>query len=118
MDTNQPVEPIVPVTPVVPVEQTEEQLPDFKKIRETIRPKHNCRKCHGTGRLGFIDGDMNNVLPCSCVIRAYQKARATDKAAVAVAAAEAEAARAATGVTDVKPEVQPTEDTNDIPSGT
>lgn len=39
----------------------------------TISPRHNCKKCHGTGRIGFIDGDNNKPLVCNCVLNAYRK---------------------------------------------
>ena len=32
---------------------------------ETYEPKKNCRKCHGTGRLGFIEGDPNKPYYCN-----------------------------------------------------
>jgi hypothetical protein len=42
---------------------------------ESVRPNNNCKKCNGTGRLGFIDGDRNKPCICQCVIKIYNKAR-------------------------------------------
>lgn len=59
------------------IEQTKTEQPtDLKNLRATISPKHNCPKCYGTGRIGFIDGDVNNPLVCQCVVKIYRKAQA------------------------------------------
>jgi hypothetical protein len=49
-------------------------------MKVTIQPKKNCKKCHGLGRLGFIDGDQNNPLICQCVIKVYKEVQAQVKA--------------------------------------
>lgn len=36
---------------------------------ETYEPKKNCRKCYGTGRLGFIEGDFNKPYYCNCIMK-------------------------------------------------
>lgn len=36
---------------------------------ETYEPKKNCRKCYGTGRLGFIEGDFNKPYYCTCIMK-------------------------------------------------
>lgn len=52
-----------------------------ENMKVTIQPKKNCRKCHGLGRIGFIDGDQNNPLVCQCVIKIYKEVQAKmDKA--------------------------------------
>jgi len=40
---------------------------------DTVRPKSNCNKCNGTGRLGYINGDLNNPLICQCVVKKFQQ---------------------------------------------
>ena len=47
--------------------------PKVENMKITIEPKHNCKKCYGTGRLGFINGDQNNPMICDCVMKVYKK---------------------------------------------
>lgn len=56
--------------PVLPA-PTPETDPNIEDMKITIQPKKNCRKCHGLGRIGFVNGDQNNPLICSCVIKIY-----------------------------------------------
>ena len=55
-------------------------LPDTKSVEpkkdavenmvvETFEPKKNCRKCHGTGRIGFVEGDPNKPYYCNCIMK-------------------------------------------------
>lgn len=41
---------------------------------ESFTPKKNCKKCHGTGRIGFIEGDPNQPYPCRCIMRVNKNA--------------------------------------------
>lgn len=36
---------------------------------EMAPPKNNCKKCHGTGRLGFYDGDETRPMRCRCTVK-------------------------------------------------
>lgn len=43
---------------------------DFSNVKiETVPPKSNCKKCHGTGRLGFYDGDETRPMRCRCTVK-------------------------------------------------
>lgn len=53
--------------------------PPVESMKVTIQPKKNCKKCHGLGRIGFIEGDENNPLICDCVIKIYKEAQAQMK---------------------------------------
>jgi hypothetical protein len=47
-----------------------------------FKPKRSCRKCHGTGRLGYLNGDKNQAVPCSCImkqVRAMQAKQEVNK---------------------------------------
>lgn len=54
---------------------TVEPVTDTKKdsienlVIETYEPKKNCRKCHGTGRIGFVEGDPNKPYYCNCIMK-------------------------------------------------
>jgi len=52
---------------------TEKEAVNVENLKITIQPKKNCRKCYGTGRIGFIEGDTNNPMICSCVMKVYKK---------------------------------------------
>lgn len=34
----------------------------------TKSPKKNCKKCHGRGHIGYINGDMTQPYKCQCTI--------------------------------------------------
>lgn len=75
--------------------------PPVESMKVTIQPKKNCKKCHGLGRIGFIDGDENNPLICQCVIKIYKEVQAQMKQ-------KAEEAKAKTPLTPVSDGAQPT----------
>ncbi len=62
-------------------DNVEQQVPEQQKPEQQVleqqkpklEPKHNCKKCHGTGRIGFINGDFNNPMICQCVINNAKK---------------------------------------------
>lgn len=72
---------IVPIESVAVVPSVTETAPETKKteavkvenMKITIEPKKSCKRCHGTGRIGFIEGDQNNPLVCNCVMKVYKK---------------------------------------------
>jgi hypothetical protein len=71
-------------------------------VVETYQPKKNCRKCYGTGRIGFVEGDPNKPYYCNCIVKI--------KRAVKVAAKPADAPQ------EVPQEVTPVEVKNDAPA--
>lgn len=32
-----------------------------------LKPKKGCSKCYGTGRVGFLNGDKKQAIPCKCI---------------------------------------------------
>lgn len=32
-----------------------------------LQPKKGCPKCYGTGRIGFLNGDQKQPVPCKCI---------------------------------------------------
>jgi hypothetical protein len=47
-----------------------------------FKPKRSCNKCHGTGRLGFLNGDKKQPVPCGCIrkqVRAMEAKKEIDK---------------------------------------
>ena len=38
-------------------------------VVETYEPKKNCRKCHGRGIIGYIEGDVKQPYYCSCLVK-------------------------------------------------
>lgn len=44
-----------------------------------IQPKPRCKKCYGTGRIGLLNGDKNQPLPCSCVVKQVRALEAKQK---------------------------------------
>lgn len=69
-----------------------------KLSMDTIKPKANCKKCYGTGRLGLINGDPNDPYLCTCMIKIMDKLKEERKAKkaaeAAIKAAEAKVAEA------------------------
>lgn len=63
--------------------------PPVESLKVTIQPKKNCKKCHGLGRIGFIEGDENNPLICQCVIKIYKEVQAQMEAKAKEAKAKA-----------------------------
>lgn len=52
-----------------------EPAPEAKKdavenlVIETYEPKKSCRKCHGRGIIGLIEGDPNKPYYCTCIMK-------------------------------------------------
>jgi len=47
-----------------------------------FKPKRSCSKCHGTGRIGFLNGDKKQPVPCGCIrkqVRAMEAKKEIDK---------------------------------------
>lgn len=44
-----------------------------------LKPKSGCRKCNGTGRLGFLNGDKNQAIPCKCIRKQAKALEASGK---------------------------------------
>ena len=74
--------------------------PPVESMKVTIQPKKNCKKCHGLGRIGFIEGDENNPLICQCVIKIYKEVQAQMEA-------KAKEAKEKTPLTPVSDGAQP-----------
>lgn len=51
-------------------------------VIQTYEPKKNCRKCHGTGRIGFIEGDPNKPYYCNCIMKVQKALTPEQKEAV------------------------------------
>lgn len=66
-------------TEVVKTPEVAKAPPKVENMKITIEPKHNCKKCYGTGRLGFINGDQNNPMICDCVMKVYKKIQEQQK---------------------------------------
>lgn len=79
------------------------EAPNVENMKVSIQPKKGCRKCHGLGRIGFVNGDQNDPLVCSCVIKIYTDMQKQMKATKAAAAAAAKDEKAIPPV--VQPEV-------------
>lgn len=54
-------------------------------VVETFEPKKNCRKCHGTGRIGFIEGDPKQPYYCNCIMKIKKTLTPAQSAIVAKA---------------------------------
>lgn len=73
MNTEQ-TEPQSEVQPVTTqLSEQAEQAAPVMVPQIKLQPKHNCRKCYGTGRIGYVNGDLNNPLICQCVINSAKK---------------------------------------------
>lgn len=50
--------------------RTEGQPDDVENmVVETYEPKKSCRKCHGRGIIGYIEGDVKQPYYCTCLIK-------------------------------------------------
>lgn len=73
---------------------TVEPAPDTKKdavenlVVETYEPKKSCRKCHGRGVIGHIEGDPNKPYYCTCIMKVKKELTSEQTAAYLKATAK------------------------------
>lgn len=64
------------------MKQQKESDSSSSSKKTVLLPKPSCKKCHGTGRLGYVEGNMLLPLRCKCVkevIYARPSSRQTDE---------------------------------------
>lgn len=65
--------------PVVAAEPVKTEATKVENMKITIEPKKSCKRCHGIGRIGYVEGDHNNPMICDCVMKVYKKLQANNK---------------------------------------
>lgn len=57
-------------------------------VIETYEPKKSCRKCHGRGIIGYIEGDPNKPYYCTCIMKVKRELTPAQSAAYLKATAK------------------------------